>query len=197
VLVEGISRDADLDPFAAARNDRQHRRCGIRHPHVVLKLWHVLLGRKLLGEGPRQHELGLEDSTGCLNLLAFIFHTVAELLDDLWRNARRVLATFFIGSMRERMTCWHQSPRNLAAIAAALARAQSEITNPEKSLTATIRSPFPNSDRTFRCAALSSGLDIVRKALGKQEIATVQTTRFETRDYGGAGGYDGGSCRFE
>jgi hypothetical protein len=72
-----------------------------------------------------------------------------------------------------------RSSETIGAIAAALAKAQSELTNPEKSLTATIRSPFPNSDRTFRYAALSSGLDIVRKALGKNEIATVQTTSID------------------
>ena len=72
-----------------------------------------------------------------------------------------------------------RSSDSIGAIAAALARAQSEINNPEKSLTATIRSPFPNGDRTFRYATLSSGLDIVRKALGKQEIATVQTTSID------------------
>ena len=50
----------------------------------------------------------------------------------------------------------------------------------EKSLVATIRSPFPREgDQTFRYASLSSGLDIVRKALGKHEIATVQTTSID------------------
>src|SRR6185295_15740365 len=45
------------------------------------------------------------------------------------------------------------------------------------SLVATIRSPFPReADRTFRYAPLSSGLDIVRKSLGRHEIATMQTT---------------------
>jgi hypothetical protein len=72
-----------------------------------------------------------------------------------------------------------RSSESIGAIAAALARAQSEIINPEKSLTATIRSPFPNGDRTFRYATLCSGLEIVRKALGKQEIATVQTTSID------------------
>src|ERR1700693_2750724 len=72
-----------------------------------------------------------------------------------------------------------RSSDTIGAIASALAKAQAEIINPEKSLTATIRSPFPNSDRTFRYAALSSGLDIVRKALGKHEIATVQTTSID------------------
>ena len=74
----------------------------------------------------------------------------------------------------------HRSSESIGAIAAALAKAQGELTNPEKSLTATIRSPFPREgDRTFRYASLSSGLDIVRKALGKHEIATVQTTAID------------------
>jgi hypothetical protein len=73
-----------------------------------------------------------------------------------------------------------RSSESIAAIAAALAKAQAELTNPEKTLTATIRSPFPREgDRTFRYASLSSGLDIVRKSLGKHEIATVQTTAID------------------
>jgi hypothetical protein len=73
-----------------------------------------------------------------------------------------------------------RSSETIGAIAGALAKAQSELANPEKSLVATIRSPFPReSDRTFRYASLSSGLDIVRKALGKHEIATVQTTSID------------------
>src|SRR5262249_28327189 len=58
----------------------------------------------------------------------------------------------------------HRSSESIGTIAAALAKAQAELTNPEKSLVATIRSPFPRvGDRTFRYAPLSSGLDIVRK----------------------------------
>src|SRR6185369_13832439 len=69
---------------------------------------------------------------------------------------------------------------SIGAIAAALAKAQGELVNPEKSLTAIIRSPFPReADRTFRYASLSTGLEIVRKALGKYEIATVQTTAID------------------
>jgi hypothetical protein len=65
----------------------------------------------------------------------------------------------------------HRSSETIGTIAGALAKAQAELANPEKSLTATIRSPFPReADRTFRYASLSSGLDIVRKALGKHEI---------------------------
>ena len=55
----------------------------------------------------------------------------------------------------------------IGAIASALAKAQIELQNPEKSLTATIRSPFPREEeRSFRYASLSSGLDLVRKSLG-------------------------------
>ena len=74
----------------------------------------------------------------------------------------------------------HRSSESIGTIAAALAKAQAELTNPEKSLVATIRSPFPReSDRTFRYAPLSSGLDIVRKSLGRHEIATFQTTAID------------------
>jgi hypothetical protein len=77
-----------------------------------------------------------------------------------------------------------QSSDSIGAIASALAKAQSELTNPEKSLVATIRSPFPREgEKTFRYAPLSTGLDIVRKALGKYEIAIVQTTGID-RDAG-------------
>lgn len=74
----------------------------------------------------------------------------------------------------------HRSSETIGAIAAALAKAQGDISNPEKSLVATIRSPFPREgDRTFRYASLASGLDIVRKHLGQHEIATVQTTAID------------------
>jgi hypothetical protein len=71
----------------------------------------------------------------------------------------------------------HRSSDTIGNIAGALAKAQIELVNPEKALTATIQSPFPREgDRSFRYASLSSGLDIVRKCLGQHEIATVQTT---------------------
>jgi len=74
----------------------------------------------------------------------------------------------------------HRSSETIGAIAAALAKAQGELINPEKSLTATLRSPFPQGDdRTFRYASLASGLDIVRKSLGQHEIATIQTTTID------------------
>jgi hypothetical protein len=74
----------------------------------------------------------------------------------------------------------HRSSESIGTIAAALAKAQAELTNPEKSLVATIRFPFPREgERTFRYAPLSSGLDIVRKGLGRHEIATIQTTAID------------------
>src|SRR4051812_18743897 len=73
-----------------------------------------------------------------------------------------------------------RSSETIGAIAGALAKAQIELQNPEKSLTATIHSPFPREgDRSFRYASLSSGLDLVRKSLGRHEIATVQTTSID------------------
>src|SRR4051794_25673297 len=74
----------------------------------------------------------------------------------------------------------HRSSESIGAIAGALAKAQIELANPEKSLSATIHSPFPREgERSFRYASLSSGLDLVRKSLGRHEIATVQTTSID------------------
>ena len=74
----------------------------------------------------------------------------------------------------------HRSSESIAALAAALAKAQSELSNPEKSLVATIGADRPGEGaRSFRYAPLSSGLDLVRKALGQQQIATVQTTAID------------------
>jgi ERF superfamily len=74
----------------------------------------------------------------------------------------------------------HRSSESVAALASALAKAQAELVNPEKSLTATMRSGRPGEgERSFRYAPLSSGLDIVRKTLGQHEIATVQTTAID------------------
>jgi hypothetical protein len=74
----------------------------------------------------------------------------------------------------------HRSSPSIASLAAALAKAQAELVNPEKSLTGTIRSDGPRgAEKTFSYAPLSSGLDIVRKTLGQHEIATVQTTAID------------------
>src|SRR6516225_3228000 len=74
----------------------------------------------------------------------------------------------------------HRSSESVAALAAALAKAQAQLVNPEKSLTAMIRTGRSGEgDRSFRYAPLSSGLDIVRKTLGQHEIATLQTTAID------------------
>jgi len=74
-----------------------------------------------------------------------------------------------------------RSSDSISSLAAALAKAQIELVNPEKSLTATIcRDDRGGGEQTFNYASLSSGLDIVRKTLGKHEIATVQTTSLDT-----------------
>jgi hypothetical protein len=73
-----------------------------------------------------------------------------------------------------------RSSPSIGTLAAALAKAQGELVNPEKSLVATIRGDGPRgTEQTFRYAPLSSGLDIVRKILGQHEIATVQTTSID------------------
>src|ERR1700726_5345563 len=103
---------------------------------------------------------------------------------------RKRSATEFVPSARNRArsasisSTWRpsmqRSSERIGAIAAALAKAQAELTNPEKSLVATIRPDAPGeAERSFRYAPLSSGLDIVRKTLGQHEIATVQTTSID------------------
>jgi ERF superfamily len=73
-----------------------------------------------------------------------------------------------------------RSSPSIGTLASALAKAQGELVNPEKSLVAIIRGEGPTgTERTFRYAPLSSGLEIVRKVLGQHEIATVQTTSID------------------
>jgi hypothetical protein len=73
-----------------------------------------------------------------------------------------------------------RSSDTIGTIAAALAKAQAQLVNPEKSVVGTIRSEQGSgSERSFRYAPLSSGLDIVRKTLSQHEIATVQTTSID------------------
>ena len=72
-----------------------------------------------------------------------------------------------------------RSSETIGAIAAALAKAQAQLVNPEKSLTGTIRLDGGVAERSFRYAPLSSGLDIVRKTLSQHEIAAVQTTEID------------------
>src|SRR5216683_302424 len=70
----------------------------------------------------------------------------------------------------------HRSSESVAAIATALAKAQTELTNPEKAMVGTVYNTRSDSPQSFRYASLSSGLDIVRKTLGSQQIAIAQTT---------------------
>jgi hypothetical protein len=70
----------------------------------------------------------------------------------------------------------HRSSESIAAIATALAKAQTELSNPEKAMVGTIYNNRSDSSQSFRYASLSSGLDIIRKTLGGQQIAVAQTT---------------------
>jgi ERF superfamily len=95
------------------------------------------------------------------------------------RRSKSGAITFDLLSSLGRRTM-QRSSETIGAIATALAKAQAGLTNPEKAFVATIRASNPHDrDRKFRYAALSSGLDIVRTALGDQEIATVQTTTID------------------
>jgi hypothetical protein len=77
-------------------------------------------------------------------------------------------------------SCVQRSSDKIGTIAAALAKAQAQLVNPEKSLVATIRPDAASGpEQSFRYAPLSTGLDIVRKTLSQHEIATIQTTSFD------------------
>src|SRR5262249_11796464 len=79
-----------------------------------------------------------------------------------------------------RRQAMQRSSETIGTIAAALAKAQAQLINPEKSQVGTIRPDHASgAERSFRYAPLSSGLDIVRKTLSQHEIATVQTTSID------------------
>jgi hypothetical protein len=70
----------------------------------------------------------------------------------------------------------HRSSESTAAIATALAKAQTELANPEKTMVGKIHTNRSDSPQPFRYASLSAGLDIIRKTLGGHQIAIAQTT---------------------
>jgi hypothetical protein len=70
----------------------------------------------------------------------------------------------------------HRCSESVAAIATALAKAQTELSNPEKAMVGMVYNNRSESPQSFRYASLSSGLDIIRKTLGGQQIAIAQTT---------------------
>src|SRR5437764_2734986 len=83
-------------------------------------------------------------------------------------------------SSRRELLVMQRCSETIGTIAAALAKAQAQLVNPEKSLTGTIRPDGRGSaERSFRYAPLSTGLEIVRKTLSQHEIATVQTTSID------------------
>src|ERR1700694_2151365 len=73
----------------------------------------------------------------------------------------------------------HRSSESVAAIATALAKAQTELSNPEKAMVGTVYNNRSDLPQNFRYASLSSGLDIIRKTLGGQQIAVAQTTHID------------------
>ena len=70
-----------------------------------------------------------------------------------------------------------QSGSSIGALAAALAKAQIELINPEKSIKKTLHSDQNGgAGQVFDYAPLSSGLEILRKTLGEHDIAILQAT---------------------
>src|ERR1700694_460028 len=93
------------------------------------------------------------------------------------RNAQnRALSASIWSKWRPPM---HRSSESVAAIATALAKAQTELSNPEKAMVGTVYNVRSDSPQSFGYASLSSGLDIVRKVLGGQQIAIAQTTNID------------------
>ena len=73
-----------------------------------------------------------------------------------------------------------RSSETVAAIATALAKAQTELSNPERTMIGLIHyNNRDNKPQSFRYASLASGLEIVRKTLGSQQIAVAQSTAID------------------
>src|SRR5258708_1163058 len=94
------------------------------------------------------------------------------------RNAQNRVRSASISS-RWRLPM-HRSSESVAAIATALAKAQTELSNPEKAMVGTVYTNRSDSPQSFRYASLSSGLDIVPKALGGQQIALAKAPNIDT-----------------
>src|SRR4030088_2848356 len=90
------------------------------------------------------------------------------------RNAQNQVRSASIWS-RWRLVM-HRSSESVAASATELAKAQTELSNPENALEGTVYNVRADRPHNLRYASLSSGLDIVRKSLGGQQIAIAQTT---------------------
>jgi hypothetical protein len=76
-----------------------------------------------------------------------------------------------------------RSSQTIAALAAALAKAQAALANPAKTLVAALPAERGQPQRSFRYASLADGLEIVRSTLGGHGIAVVQSTAID-RDNG-------------
>src|ERR1700745_789540 len=93
-------------------------------------------------------------------------------------NAPHRAASAWISIKRRK--AMQQSSSSIGVLAAALAKAQLALVNPEKSMIATIRADDKGgAEQIFRYAPLSSGLEILRKTLGLHEIAILQATTID------------------
>src|SRR5262249_41758890 len=136
---------------------------------ALLRLWREKLGEVDPEDLSGNLVVQLGVATEGLNRRWYEAKT-GQVLTDVQRQIRHPTLRWMAARLDGRVEA-------IGTIAAALAKAQAQLVNPEKSLTGIIRSDASGAtERSFRYAPLSSGLDIVRKTLSQHEIATVQTT---------------------
>ena len=159
---------------ASSHQSRGSRRCG------SLTWARPTRGRNWLAYSVRPASAFLEHERAKVELKGLMPEDAKEAIGHGVRAKRSKSGAISFDLLDVEDTVMQRSSESIGAIAAALAKAQAELANPEKSLTATIRSAGSREgERTFRYAPLSSGLEIVRKTLGQHEIATVQTTAID------------------
>ena len=87
VLIERVGMGLDLNPLAAAGDDRKGRTSCCCDPHIMLQLRHVFFRRRFFRERPRQHELSLEDRAAGRNApVKGCRHPVQRRLPDMPLN---------------------------------------------------------------------------------------------------------------
>ena len=77
----------------------------------------------------------------------------------------------------------HSSSESIGTIAAALAKAQAELANPEKSLVATIRSPFPRSARSAMLRYQVVLISSARVSAGMRSLPSRRLRSIRTPDF--------------
>ena len=71
----------------------------------------------------------------------------------------------------------HRCSESVAAIATALAKAQTELCNPEKAMVGTVYNNRSDSPQSFRYASLSSGLETYPRIRAGMPVEPERTTQ--------------------